>query len=87
MRDINQFTAAAAASVMQQSGATSEISQNVASAVRGTKEIMAVLGGVAETATETRRSAETVLSASEAVETAAADVRAEVEGFLRKVAV
>jgi methyl-accepting chemotaxis protein len=87
MRDINQFTAAAAASVLQQSGATGEISKNVASAVRGTKEIIAVLGGVVETATETRRSAETVLSASEAVETAAAHVRAEVEGFLRKVAV
>jgi PAS domain S-box-containing protein len=87
MQEINQFTAAAAASVLQQSGATGEISQNVASAVRGTKEIMAVLGEVALTATETRRSAETVLTASEAVEAAAANVRAEVEGFLRKVAV
>jgi methyl-accepting chemotaxis protein len=87
MQEINQFTAAAAASVLQQSGATGEISQNVAGAVRGTKEIMAVLGEVAATATETRRSAETVLTASQAVETAAADVRAEVEGFLHKVAV
>ena len=34
-----------------------------------------------------RRSAETVLTASEAVEAAAGDVRAEVESFLRKVAV
>jgi methyl-accepting chemotaxis protein len=87
MQEINQFTAAAAASVLQQSGATGEISQNVAGAVRGTKEIMAVLGEVAETATEARRSAETVLTASEAVEVAAGDVRAEVESFLRKVAV
>ncbi len=87
MQEINQFTAAAAASVLQQSGATGEISQNVAGAVRGTKEIMGVLGEVAVTATETRRSAETVLAASEAVEAAAADVRAEVEGFLHKVAV
>jgi methyl-accepting chemotaxis protein len=86
MQEINQFTAAAASSVLQQSGATGEISQNVAGAVRGTKEIMAVLGEAAITATETRRSAETVLTASEAVEAAAADVRAEVEGFLRKVA-
>jgi methyl-accepting chemotaxis protein len=87
MQEINQFTAAAASSVLQQSGATGEISQNVAAAVRGTKEIMSVLGEAAITATETRRSAETVLTASEAVEAAAADVRAEVEGFLRKVAV
>jgi methyl-accepting chemotaxis protein len=87
MQEINQYTAAAAASVLQQSGATGEISQNVAGAVRGTKAIMAVLGEVTVTATETRRSAETVLTASEAVEAAAADVRAEVEGFLQKVAV
>jgi methyl-accepting chemotaxis protein len=87
MQEINQYTAAAAASVLQQSGATGEISQNVAGAVRGTKAIIAVLGEVTTTATETRRSAETVLTASEAVEAAAADVRAEVEGFLQKVAV
>ncbi len=87
MLEINKFTAAAAASVLQQSGATGEISQNVAGAVRGTKAIVTVLGEVAVTATETRRSAETVLAAAEAVEAAAADVRAEVEGFLHKVAV
>ena len=87
MREINQFTAAAAASVQQQNSATGEISQNVASAAQGTKEIVAVLGEVAGAATETRGSAETVLSASEAVETAAANLRNEVESFLQKVAV
>ena len=46
-----------------------------------------MLGDVAGAATETRQSAETVLGASKAVETAAADLRAEVEDFLRKVAV
>jgi methyl-accepting chemotaxis protein len=73
--------------VQQQSSATSEISQNVASAARGTKEIVSVLGEVAGAATETRGSAEIVLAASEAVEAAAAELRAEVEGFLQKVAV
>jgi methyl-accepting chemotaxis protein len=87
MQEISQFTAAAAASVQQQNAATSEISQNVASAAQGTKEIVSVLGHVAGAATETRGSAETVLAASEAVETAAADLRKEVEGFLQKVAV
>jgi hypothetical protein len=42
---------------------------------------------VAGAATETRGSAETVLSASEAVETAATDLRGEVESFLQQVAV
>jgi methyl-accepting chemotaxis protein/PAS domain-containing protein len=87
MREINQFTAAAAASVQQQNAATSEISQNVASAAQGTKEIVNVLGEVAGAATETRGSAETVLAASEAVETAAGNLRSEVEGFLQQVAV
>jgi PAS domain S-box-containing protein len=87
MQEISQFTAAAAASVQQQNGATGAISQNVMGAARGTKEVVAVLGQVTGTASEARQSAETVLTASEAVEAAAANVRAEVESFLHKVAV
>jgi methyl-accepting chemotaxis protein len=87
MQEINAHASAVAASVQQQSAATGEISQNVASAALGTKEIVAVLGEVAGAATETRGSAEIVLAASEAVEAAAAELRAEVEGFLQKVAV
>jgi methyl-accepting chemotaxis protein len=87
MQEISKFTSSAAASVLQQNAATGEISQNVASAAHGTKEIVSVLGDVAGAATETRGSAETVLAASQAVETAAADLRSEVEGFLQKVAV
>jgi len=67
--------------------ATSEISQNVAGAAHGAKDIVAVLNDVAGAATETRGSAETVLAASEAVATAAGNLRNEVEGFLQKVAV
>jgi NO-binding membrane sensor protein with MHYT domain len=87
MQQINAHTTAVAASVQQQNAATGEISDNVASAAQGTKEIVAVLGEVAGAATETRGSAETVLSASEAVELAASNLRQEVEGFLQKVAV
>ena len=87
MREINNHTAAVAASVQQQNAATGEITQNVASAAQGTKEIVLVLGDVAGAATETRGSAETVLAASQAVETAAAELRSEVEGFLQKVAI
>ncbi len=87
MQEISNYTSAAAASVQQQNAATGEISQNVMSAAQGTKEIVTVLSDVAGAATETRGSAEQVLSASQAVETAAADLRREVEGFLQKVAV
>jgi len=44
------------------------------------------LDEVAEAAGDTRHSAEHVLAASEAVETAAAALRGEVEGFLKRVA-
>jgi NO-binding membrane sensor protein with MHYT domain/methyl-accepting chemotaxis protein len=87
MQEISRYTSAAAASVQQQDAATGEISQNVASAAQGTKQIVSVLGDVAGAATETRASAETVFAAAKAVETAAADLRSEVEGFLQKVAV
>jgi methyl-accepting chemotaxis protein len=87
MKEISQYTASAAASVQQQDAATGEISQNVAAAARGTKDIVAVLTEVAGSATQTRGSAQTVLTASQAVEAAAADLRTEVEGFLQKVAV
>jgi hypothetical protein len=48
--------------------------------------VVAALNDVAGAATATRSSAETVLSASRSVETAVANLRAEVEAFLGKVA-
>jgi methyl-accepting chemotaxis protein len=86
MKEISAYTSTAAASVHQQQAATGEISQNVMSAAQSAKEIVSVLSDVTGAANETRGSAETVLAASQAVETAAADLRQEVEGFLQKVA-
>ena len=87
MREISEYTSAVASSVEQQNAATSEISQNVASAAQGTVMAASVLGEVAGAATATRSSAETVLTASKSVESAVANLRGEVEGFLGKVAV
>jgi methyl-accepting chemotaxis protein len=87
MQEIDEYTAAVAASVQQQSAATSEISQNVTSAADGAKLIVTVLSEVAGATTETQESAQTALAASESVEKAAANLRSEVEGFLTKVAV
>jgi PAS domain S-box-containing protein len=87
MREINTYASAVAASVEQQNAATGEISHNVASAARGTNMVVTVLGEVAGAATATRASAETVLAASQSVESAVANLRTEVEGFLGKVAV
>jgi hypothetical protein len=71
----------------EQNAATSEISQNVTAAATGTKEMVSLLADVAGAATQTRGSAETVLTASQSVETASASLRFEIEKFLQKVAV
>jgi len=87
MLEINQYTAAVAAAVEQQNAATGEISHNVASAAQGTNQVVAVLSEVADAATQTRGSAQTVREVSQTVEAAVANLRAEVEDFLGKVAV
>jgi methyl-accepting chemotaxis protein len=86
MQEINQFAATVAMSVETQNAATGEISNSVANAAVGAKAIASVIGEVASSATETRTSARTVLTASEAAETAAKDLRNEIEAFLQNVA-
>ena len=86
MQEIDSCTAAVSTAVQQQSGATAEISQNVAGAADGAKLVVSVLGNVTGAASETRQSAESVLTASQAVEAAATELRHEVEGFLARVA-
>jgi len=87
MQEIDQHASAVAASVEQQSAATSEISRNVAGAAQGTGDVVSMLDQLAGAAIETRSSADTVLGESDAVDRAVSNLRAEVEGFLRKVAV
>jgi methyl-accepting chemotaxis protein len=87
MQEINLYTSAVAASMQQQTAATGEISQNVAGAALGTKNMVSLLADVTQAAAETRGSAETVLTASHSVEQDAVNLRAEVEQFLKKVAV
>jgi methyl-accepting chemotaxis protein len=87
MGEINNYTSAVAKSVQQQNDATREISKNVAGAADGAKMIVTVLSEVTDATTETQQSAQTVLTASELVEEAAAGLRNEVESFLTKVAV
>src|ERR1051326_1064362 len=87
MQEIDDYTTAVADSVRQQSDATAEISKNVEGAADGTKLIVTVLSELAGATTETQQSAQIVLTASESVDDAAANLRKEVESFLAKVAV
>jgi len=87
MHESNTRASSAAASILQQSAATSEISRNAANAASGTNMVVAVLGKVSEAAAGTRAAAATVLNASNSVDTSVGNLRAEIEGFLNKVAV
>jgi methyl-accepting chemotaxis protein len=87
MRDINTHASSTAASVQQQSAATSQISRNAAEAARGTSIVVSALGKVSEAAAHTRSAAETVHKASNSVDISVGNLRAEIESFLNKVAV
>jgi methyl-accepting chemotaxis protein len=86
MEDIRLFTSAIATSVDQQNAATSEISNNVAAAAIGTRSVVGVLQQVSAAITDMHSSADTVLTAANAVQKAADSLRDSVDGFLRKVA-
>ena len=86
MQEIDSYSSAVAASVQQQGAATGEISQNVTGAANGARRIVAVLSEVADATGQSQGLAQTVLSASQAVEEAAGELRAEIEGFLKTVA-
>jgi methyl-accepting chemotaxis protein len=86
MHEISTRTASAAASILEQNTATSEISSNAANAARGTGMVVTALTEVSEAALGTRAAAETVLTASKSVDTLVGYLRAEIEGFLSKVA-
>ncbi|MFZ3339224.1 MAG: PAS-domain containing protein [Xanthobacteraceae bacterium] len=86
MEEIRLFTAAIASSIEQQNAATGEISNNVAAAAVGTRSVVAVLERVSGAIADMQSSADTVLTASAAVENAAESLRGSVDGFLRKVA-
>jgi methyl-accepting chemotaxis protein len=86
MQEINKHAAAVAGAVDAQRGATDEISRNVAGAASGTRKIVAILGELTGAAASTGKSVQTVLDASGSVETTAASLGNEVEGFIKKVA-
>ncbi|HML06826.1 MAG TPA: methyl-accepting chemotaxis protein [Xanthobacteraceae bacterium] len=86
MQEIEHYASGVAASIEQQSAATSHISSNVATAAQATQSVAAVLNDVAGAATQTHMSAEVVLEASRSVEAAIADLRRHVEAFLAAVA-
>jgi methyl-accepting chemotaxis protein len=86
IEEINNHTTSISASVQQQAGATGSISQNILSTAEGSRIIDTVLSDVVNAANDTQQSAQTVLSATDTVEQASANLRNQVERFLTKVA-
>ncbi len=87
MQEISARASSAADSILQQNSATLEITQNAVNAARGTSVAVSVLSQVSDAAIGTRAAAESMLTASNSVDASVANLRAEIEGFLGKVAV
>jgi NO-binding membrane sensor protein with MHYT domain/methyl-accepting chemotaxis protein len=87
MHEISMRTSDAAASVLQQNDATTEITRNATRAAHGTNAVVTVLSEVSDAAIGTRAAAETVLTASNSVDSSIGNLRTEIELFLNKVAV
>jgi methyl-accepting chemotaxis protein len=86
MQDISRHTSAVVNCTEEQDDAAKHISHHVACAATGTNAVVSILDEVARAIESTRNSAATVLSASEAVESAAACLEEKVEDFVGKVA-
>jgi methyl-accepting chemotaxis protein len=86
MQDISRHTSAVVQCTEAQDDAAKHISHHVACAAAETNAVVSVLDEVARAIESTRSSAATVLSASEAVELAAACLEEKVEDFVGKVA-
>ena len=86
MQEITRHTSAVVDCTEEQNDAAKHISHHVGRAAAGTNAVVSVLDEVARAIEKTRSSAATVLSASEAVELAAACLEEKVEDFVGKVA-
>jgi methyl-accepting chemotaxis protein/NO-binding membrane sensor protein with MHYT domain len=85
VNEINNYSSDVATSVTKQDSAAKDISHGFKGAAEGAKTALTVLTQVARDASATRESADSVLSASSAVENAAVALRYEIEEFLRQV--
>jgi len=87
MKEINGFTSAVVASIVQQNSATDEISRNLSGAADGAKVIVGVLDEVTKAVNDSQHAAGKVLDASKSVEAATGGLQNRIESFLSRVAV
>jgi methyl-accepting chemotaxis protein len=82
---ISEISTAIAGAVEQQGSATKEIARNVQEAASGTREVTSNIEGVNTAAAQTGQSASEVLDASRQVIEQSDALKAQIDGFLRKV--
>jgi len=83
--EINEIAAAIAASIEQQTAATSEIARNVQQAAQGTQDVSHNIVGVAEVAKQTGQGAQQVLSSAHELTQGADALQSQVSAFLSTV--
>ncbi len=86
MDDVTTYTTNASGAVEQQGAATSEISRNVSLVQSGVAGVASVVDRVREAADRTGEAADAVTRASSEVDQAADTLKAEIDGFLDRVA-
>ncbi|MGE7413288.1 methyl-accepting chemotaxis protein [Methylobacterium tarhaniae] len=82
---VNEISGMIAATVTEQTAATTEISRNASQAARGTQDVSAAMAGVLGSAGETGSAASQVLMAAAELATQSLTVKQEVDGFLRDI--
>ena len=83
--NINEISGAIAATVVEQTAATGEISRNGGAAARGMQKVSTRVAWVLAAAGETGTAAAQVLNAAAALATQALNVTREVDGFLHEI--
>lgn len=83
--EIDTFMSSIASAIEEQSTATQEIAQNVQQAAEGNKSVSDGMERVSSAVTETKSSADSVLSSSENLAERSAEISNEVDTFLRNV--
>ncbi len=85
INEMNEISAAIAASVEEQSAATQEISRNVQEAATGTREVATNVAGVNVAANEAGSAAQEVLTSSTALSSESETLRREVDVFVNSI--
>jgi methyl-accepting chemotaxis protein len=84
IRRVDEISAAIAAAIEEQGAATQEISRNVQQAAQGTTEVSSNVAGVTQAAQQTGAASNEVLEAANALSRNGANLKSEVETFLRQ---